>query len=184
MKKLIFLFFFFSTTYSFGSVKSEIISKLNLTKNLKFNFEQKVNEKIEKGSCTIHYPKKIFCQYDDFFKKILVSNGKSLLINSNKHNQYFRYSLDKTPLNFILDKEFIIARLNEIEIDNSTLDLHKFEILYEGLEVSIYFSKKTLDLVGWSTTDIYQNNVETRLSSVETNILVDEKIFDIRKYIN
>ena len=60
----------------------------------------------------------------------------------------------------------------------------KFEILYEGLEVSIYFSKKTLDLVGWSTTDIYQNNVETRLSSVETNILVDEKIFDIRKYFN
>ena len=69
MKKLIFLFFFFSTTYSFGSVKSEIISKLNLTKNLKFNFEQKVNEKIEKGSCTIHYPKKYFANMMIFLKK-------------------------------------------------------------------------------------------------------------------
>ena len=32
--------------------------------------------------------------------------------------------------------------------------------------------------------DIYQNKVETNLSSVETNILVDEKIFDIRNYTN
>ena len=184
MIKFIFLFFFLSATYSFGSIKSEIISKLNLTKNLKFNFEQKINEKIEKGNCTIYYPKKIFCQYDDFFKKILVSNGKSLLINSNKHNQYFRYALDKTPLNYILDKEFIIARLNEIEIDDSIHNHHKFIILYESLEVSIYFSKKTLNLVGWTTTDIYQNKVETKLSAVETNIMVDEEIFDIRKYIN
>ena len=44
--------------------------------------------------------------------------------------------------------------------------------------------KKTLNLRGWTTMDIYQNKVETNLSSVETNILVDEKIFDIRNYTN
>ena len=85
---------------------------LNLisTDNLKFQFEQKINENVETGSCIIHYPKKIFCEYNDFHKKVLVSNGKSLLINSNKNNQYFRYSLDKTPLNLILDKELMLGK--------------------------------------------------------------------------
>ena len=101
MKKLILIFFFLSTTIVHGSVKSQIISNLISTDSLKFKFEQKIGEKVETGSCIIHYPKKIFCEYDDFYKKVLVSNGKSLLINSNKNNQYFRYSLDKTPLNLI-----------------------------------------------------------------------------------
>ena len=68
----------------------------------------------------------------------------------------------------------------EINIDNS----YKFQLDYENLEIAIIFDKKNLNLRGWTTTDIYQNKVETNLSSVETNILVDEKIFDIRNYIN
>ena len=83
MKKLIILFFFLSTTTLYGSIKSQIILNLISTNNLKFQFEQKINEKVETGSCIIHYPKKIFCEYNDFHKKVLVSNGKSLLINSN-----------------------------------------------------------------------------------------------------
>ena len=63
--------------------------------------------------------KKIFCKYNLSNKKILVSNGKSLVIKTT--NSYYIYPIEKTPLNFILDKDFIlnkIQNLNEKIIDN------------------------------------------------------------------
>ena len=63
-------------------------------------------EKLENGNCTIEYPKKIFCKYNLKNKKVLVSNGRSLVIKTN--NSYYIYPLEKTPLNLILDKNFLI----------------------------------------------------------------------------
>ena len=104
MRIFILIFFFLFQNSVNASIKSKIISNFNLTENLKFNFVQKIGKKIEKGECVIAYPKKIFCKYDDYYNKILVSNGKSLVINSDRSNQYYRYQLEKTPLNLILDK--------------------------------------------------------------------------------
>ena len=56
MKKLILIFFFLSTTIANGSIKSQIISNLISTENFKFKFKQKIEEKIETGSCIINYP--------------------------------------------------------------------------------------------------------------------------------
>ncbi len=84
--------------------KDQIINKLKDTLNLNFDFEQNINGKIEFGNCTIQYPKKMFCAYDQK-NKVIVSNGKSLVIKST--SSYYRYPLDKTPLNFILDKNFL-----------------------------------------------------------------------------
>ncbi len=184
MKNLILLIFILSTTSVNASVKSQIISNLISTENLKFQFQQKINEKIETGNCIISYPKKIFCEYDDFYQKVLVSNGKSLLINSNKNDQFYRYALEKTPLNLILDKEFIIEKIDLMKQEININSSYKFQLDYENLEIAIFFDEKNLNLRGWTTMDIYQNKVETNLSSVETNILVDEKIFDIRNYTN
>tara|TARA_Y100001958_G_C21054886_1_gene419710 strand:- start:71 stop:625 length:555 start_codon:yes stop_codon:yes gene_type:complete len=184
VKNLILLIFILSTTSVNASVKSQIISNLISTENLKFQFQQKINEKIETGNCIISYPKKIFCEYDDFYQKVLVSNGKSLLINSNKNDQFYRYALEKTPLNLILDKEFIIEKIDLMKQEININSSYKFQLDYENLEIAIFFDEKNLNLRGWTTMDIYQNKVETNLSSVETNILVDEKIFDIRNYTN
>ena len=184
MKKLILFFFILSTSHAYSTIKSQIVSNLISTNSLKFRFEQKISKKIETGECIIYYPKKIFCEYDDFYKKVLVSNGKSLLINSNKNDQYYRYSLDKTPLNLILDKEFIISKISDLNKETKINELYKFKLDYENLNIVVYFDDKTLNLVGWTTIDIYQNKVETKLSAVETNVFVDEKIFDIRNYTN
>ena len=184
MKKLILVFFILSTSFANSSIKSKIVSNLISTDSLKFRFEQKISKKIETGECIIYYPKKIFCEYDDFYKKVLVSNGKSLLINSNKNDQYYRYSLDKTPLNLILDKEFIISKISDLNKETKINELYKFKLDYENLNIVVYFDDKTLNLVGWTTIDIYQNKVETKLSAVETNVFIDEKIFDIRNYTN
>ena len=64
-----------------ASDKDKIIENLQNTKNLNFNFEQNINGKIESGNCTIQYPKKIYCKYIKN-NKILVSNGKSLVIKT------------------------------------------------------------------------------------------------------
>ena len=96
----------------------------------------------------------------------------------------YRYALEKTPLNLILDKEFIIKKIDLMKQEININSSYKFQLDYENLEIAIFFDEKNLNLRGWTTMDIYQNKVETNLSSVETNILVDEKIFDIRNYTN
>ena len=90
MIKYFFIFFFiiFLTNTSANN-KNEIIKKLKDTKNINFQFEQNINGKIEKGNCTIEYPKKIYCKYSKSNNKILVSNGKSLVIKTS--TGYYRY---------------------------------------------------------------------------------------------
>ena len=84
----------------------------------------------------------------------------------------------------ILDKEFIINKIEELGNEISINEYYKFELSYENLEIIIYFDSLNLNLVGWSTIDIYQNKVETKLSIVQKNIQVDENIFDIQNYTN
>merc|ERR1712103_10461 len=76
----------------------------SIIENISFNFEQNINGKIENGNCIIEYPKKIYCKYLKN-NKILVSNGKSLVIKTI--TSFYRYPLKKTPLNLILDKNFL-----------------------------------------------------------------------------
>ena len=106
MKKyLIFMSIFFFTLNADGSSNEKIINYFEKINSLEFKFTQRIdNNNIEKGECVILYPKKILCKYYDLYNKILVSNGKSLIINSDKIKNYYIYPLDKNPLNLILDK--------------------------------------------------------------------------------
>ena len=98
MIKYLFIIIFFSLiNSSSANNKENIINNLKKTKNVNFDFEQNINEKIEKGNCVIEYPKKIFCEYLGSNNKILVSNGNSLVIKTNV--SYYLYPLNKTPLN-------------------------------------------------------------------------------------
>ena len=83
-----------------------------------------------------------------------------------------------------MDKEFIISQIRELGEEIPMGDYYKFELNYENLDIIIYFDKQDLNLVGWSTIDMYQNKVETKLTIVDKNIQVDQKIFDIRNYTN
>ena len=184
MRILIFTVFFLFNNIANASIISEIIKNFDSTESMKFNFVQKINGKVEEGKCTIVYPKKIFCEYISFYNKILVSNGKSLVINSNKNNQYYRYRLDKTPLNLILDKKFIISKLNQLKEDEDYPFYYVFNLDYENNSIKVFFDKNDLNLIGWETIDIYQNIVQTFISDIQKNISVNNKIFNIQKYIN
>ena len=164
-----------STCNSNAEIKYKIIQNLINTNNLNFNFEQNINGKIENGNCTIQYPKKIFCEYARSNNKILVSNGKSLVIKTI--SSYYRYPLDKTPLNLILDKDYLIKKIDELEeriIDNNLIN---YKIQEQENEISIFFDNQTFDLIGWQNTDIYQNFNITFLSSIRKNRVLAKNLF-------
>ena len=177
LKYTVLLILLFFITNVNANNKNKIIKNLKNIKNLDFNFEQNINGKIENGNCTIEYPKKIFCEYARSNNKILVSNGKSLVIKTL--TSYYRYPLKKTPLNFILDKEFLINKINILEERIVDETLINYTINENDNEINIFFDKKTFDLIGWQNTDIYQNFNITFLSSIRKNRVISKNIFEI-----
>lgn len=178
MKKFLFIYLiFFLNNIALGAIKESIINNLVNTKNLSFNFEQNINGKIETGKCIIEYPKKIFCKYNSSNGKILVSNGRSFVIKTK--SSYYQYSIKRTPLNYILDKKFLINEIKFLEervVNNKFIN---FTILKDENEINIFFDKNNYDLVGWQTLDIYQNLSITYLSSVKKNELLKKNIFKL-----
>ena len=184
MKYLIFILIFFYPLNIFASSKQLIKNKLEETDNISFKFIQKVGEKTEQGECIISYPKKIFCKYDDIYNKVLVSNGQSLVINSKKIKNYLRYQLKNTPLDLILDKKFLLGKLDQVETIKENDETFSFKIAHNNNLLNIFFDKNNYEIKGWTTTDIYLNKVETKLSNIETNITINERIFRVQNYIN
>ena len=183
LKKIILTFFFIFNLIKplHASIEEKIINNLLKTDNLTFNFKQTIGEKTEEGNCTIKYPKKIFCLYNNRNKKIIVSNGKSLVIKNQVSNQYYLYSLKKTPLELILDKNFLINQIKNLEgrvVENKYIN---FTILKKNNKINIFFDKETLNLIGWQTEDIYQNLVITYIYKIQYNQKIDKNIFKLPK---
>jgi len=177
IKYLFIIFFFFSIKASLANNKENIINNLKETKNINFDFEQNINDKIEKGNCVIEYPKKIFCEYSVKNNKILVSNGSSLVIKTN--TSYYLYPLNKTPLNFILDKNYLINKIYNLEervVDDSFVN---YKINENGSEINVFFDNQSFNLIGWQTKDVYQNFNITFLSSVKKNEPINKNIFKL-----
>ena len=173
----IFLFFFIFITNTNANNKTQIIENLEKTKNLSFEFEQNINGKIENGNCTVQYPKKIYCTYLKNNNKVLVSNGKSLVVKTI--TSFYRYPLKKTPLNLILDKNFLIRKiynLNENIVNNKQINC---SIQENDIIIDIFFDNKTFNLIGWQTKDIYQNINVTYLSSIQINQTVNKNLFKL-----
>ena len=166
---------------TFSSPKNEIISQMRLTNTLSFNFIQSIDEKKENGSCVIKYPKKIFCEYSGLDKKIIVSNGRSLVIKSKPNRNYYIYRLNKTPLELLLDKEYLISKIKNLEPRNVDNKFLIFNISEENNKINIFFDKKNFWLVGWQTEDIYQKLSITFISSIKINQKINDKIFLLPK---
>ena len=181
LKKIILTFFFLLNFIEplYASVKDEIIKNLIKINNLSFNFKQTIDEKTEEGNCIIEYPKKIFCSYNNLKRKIMVSNGKSLVIKNQINNQYYRYLLKKTPLELILDKDFLINQIKNLESRDVDGKYINFSIINNNNEINIFFDNKTLNLIGWQTEDIYQNLVITYIYEIKYNQKIKKNIFKL-----
>ena len=176
MLRLLIFFFTFLSFNANADNRDKIIENLNNTSNFSFEFEQNINGKIESGNCTIEYPKKIYCAYDKN-NKILVSNGKSLVIKTT--SSYYRYPLKKTPLEVILDKNFLVNKIYSLEeniIDNLYI---KYTIKENDNKIDVFFDIISLELIGWQTKDIYQNTALTLLGPIIKNQDIKKKLFEL-----
>ena len=93
------------------------------------------------------------------------------------NNSYYLYPLKRTPLNLILNKKFLIDKIKNLDeriLDKKFINFKFFE---ENFEVNIFFDYSTLDLIGWQTTDIYQNLSITFLDSVRKNQKLNNNLF-------
>ena len=173
---LIFFLILFSTQTK-AEIKKNIIQNLLNTNNISFNFEQNINGKIENGNCIIQYPKKIYCKYNLKNKKILISNGSSLVIKTN--TSYYIYPLEKTPLNYILDKGYLLKKIKNLKeriVENKFVN---YNFIENDNEINIFFNKINHNLIGWQTLDIYQNLSITFLSSITKNQVLDKNLFNL-----
>ena len=179
-----FILFLLIHNPSYASIKEKIIENLKQTDNLSFKFKQTIDGKDETGNCVIEYPKKIYCEYKLKNKKILVSNGKSLIIKKDNNPQYYRYSLKKTPLNLILDKKFLLKKITKSKINIIDEKYYNFVIEEENNIINLYFNIKNYNLIGWQTEDIYQNLVVTYIYDLKINQNIDEELFNLNNIIN
>ena len=182
-KKILILLVIFNTniTILLASTKENIILNFKKIQNISFKFKQTIGEKTEEGDCIIQYPKKIYCIYNNLKKKIIVSNGKTLVIKNQNNNQYYRYSLKRTPFNLILNKNLLIKEM--LNLNGKLIDdkYYNFSIKKNDNKINIFFDKKSYDLIGWQTEDIYQNLVITFIYNIEKNKKIDEKLFKLPK---
>ena len=181
MIKKILLFFFLLNflNYSYASVENKIINNFKKINNISFNFKQTINDKVEEGNCVIQYPKKINCKYNNLKKKIIVSNGNSLVIKNQAGKEYFVYPLEQTAFELILDKNLLLRKIGKLKAKFLNEKYYLFNMESNGNLINIFFDKNSYDLIGWQTEDIYQNLVVTYIFNVKKNSKVDKKIFKL-----
>ena len=106
-----------------------------------------------------------------------MSNGRSLVIKTL--NSYYIYPVEKTTLNLILNKKFIVEKIQNSEeriINNKYIN---FNFSENGNQMNIFFDKKTYNLIGWQTLDVFQNLSITYLNSIIKNKKLKEDFFKL-----
>ena len=65
---------------------------------------------------------------------------------------------------------------NNIIIENKIVS---FNFTEDENEINIFFDKKTFDLIGWQTIDIFQNLNTTYLNSINKNQALKKNLFKL-----
>ena len=176
-KSIIFLLFILLIEKAHSANKDKIIENLVKTENMSFKFKQTINGKSEFGNCIIKYPKKILCEYNNANKKIMISNGKSLLIKNKNSQTFYLYPLKKTPLHMLLDKDFLIYKIKNLEerlLNNRYIN---FSVIENDNVINVFFDNKNFNLIGWQTEDLFQNLTVTFISSIVINQKINDDLF-------
>tara|TARA_B100001057_G_scaffold355887_1_gene357921 strand:+ start:264 stop:821 length:558 start_codon:yes stop_codon:yes gene_type:complete len=177
-KAIIFFFLYLILTNSTLAEKSKVIKKLNSINNIKFDFIQKTNEKIEKGECILVFPSKLKCNYQDKNKKELIVNKKIMAVTQKRYGKTLFYPLSKATFISILNKSELIKIINE---SNAVIDdyLNIVFINEDNSKTLIKFNRKDFLLAGWVSSDQYNNRVVFEIEITSINQMVDDKIFTL-----
>ena len=174
------LIILFSITNTYADVTNKIINNLEKTTNYSFKFIQEINNKKESGNCVLVFDRKLNCSYDNS-GKILISDGKNLVIKNKNSDFPNFYKLKNTSFYKLLDKNYLINQLESGNLKNKK-EKTFIELNYQNIDIKVFFDNKKLSLKGWQTTDIYSNSVLTEISIIEVNKAVSEDIFDVKNF--
>ena len=94
-------------------------------------------------------------------------------------NDYYIYPLEKTALNLILDKKFLIKKIQGFTEKKIIEEMINYKFIENGNEFNIFFNKNSYDLIGWQTSDIYQNLNITYLYSIKKNQELKKNLFKL-----
>ena len=112
----------------------------------------------------------------------MISNGKTLIVKDIRN--YYRYPLKRTPLDIILDKNLLIKQMSNLNGKLIDEKYYNFFLNNNNNKINIFFDKKTYDLIGWQTEDIYQNLVITFIYNIEKNKKIDQTLFKLPELLN
>ena len=178
---LIIVFHLLFTSYSQANFQEKLLNKYKTINTLSFDFTQKIGDKVEFGNCYIKYPLLMRCEYPKKKKSIIV-DGKKFAIIKKRYKKIYYYSLKKTPLFYLLNKDNILDLIKNYEPSNLDLNIIGYELIENNSsKLNIFFDKNTLELLGWKTMDAYSNEVSFLIRNIEKNILIKNEIFKIPK---
>ena len=178
---LIIVFHLFFTDYSQANFQEKLLNKYKTINTLSFDFTQKIGDKVEFGNCYIKYPLLMRCEYPKKKKSIIV-DGKKFAIIKKRYKKIYYYSLKKTPLFYLLNKDNILDLIKNYEPSNLDFDIIGYELIENNSsKLNIFFDKNTLELLGWKTMDAYSNEVSFLIRNIKKNILIKNEIFKIPK---
>ena len=171
---ILIIFFIFAQKHAYTEPK--IIKKISEIENFTFDFEQLINDKKETGNCIISFNNKMMCKYDET-GKLIVSNGKTLLIKNKSSNFANTYKTENTYFKYFLNKEFLITKIegNIIEKDQNFL----LPINDQSNQLNIFFDKNNYLIKGWETIDLYGNRVRSNIIVKSINQELSDNVFNL-----
>jgi len=170
------IYFFFSFN-ALSDQKINIISEINNLNSLEFEFQQKINDKLEKGDCLLEFPGKLKCNYYDNKQKTLIINNKKLVIFQKRYDKTYFYPISKSPFLNILYKENLIRLIKSGKLE-STKD--NFQLIYNiEDEITVLFDKNNFELSGWKIIDQYNNEIIFNLKIKAKNVIFSKNTFKL-----
>ena len=177
----IFFVFFLLFSYSLNLIakeKESIINRLLEINNFTFNFEQTIQGKTETGTCFLVFDNKLKCIYADKNQKEIIINKKTLVVIKKRYDKIYFYPISKSPFLKILNKNSLINLVRESNLElNNNIDLVYFD--KNGKKITVFFEKKSYDLIGWEIEDKFQNEIYFTLKIKNKNTEIDNDLFKI-----
>ena len=106
-----------------------------------------------------------------------MSNGTSLVIKNRNSGTFYIYPLKKTPLVYLLDKNYLIDKIKTSTFRNINDKYLNYRLIENNNEINIFFDKKNYNLIGWQTEDVYQNLTIMFISSIKINQKINNDLF-------
>ena len=153
-----------------------IINRLIVINNITFSFIQLTNSKKESGTCILVFDNKLSCDYEDSKQKVILINGKTLVIKHKRYNKIYFYPISNSPFIKVFNKNNLINLINNSDyISNENIELTYVD--RNNQKIIIFFKKNNYDLVGWRIIDQLQNVINFSIKIKHVNSEINPKKF-------